>query len=243
MTDQEKAFQITVLKFYRRNKRGLPWRKPQKNGAFDPYHVLVSEVMLQQTQVNRVINKYGGFFSTFPSLEVLALADLRDVLSAWSGLGYNRRAKYLHQLAKITMNDNHGKLPENVENLKSLPGIGQNTAAAIVVYTWNKPEVFIETNIRTVFIHHFFQNKDNVSDTEILHKVSETLDKENPRDWYWALMDYGTYLKKKHGNNISKSRHYTKQSKFEGSRRQLRANVLKNAYRGSSFKKRTSGRV
>lgn len=228
MDDVLKKFQDTVQSYYAENSRDtLPWRQFDGRGRLDPYHVFVSEVMLQQTQVSRVVPKFVDFISLFPGLQVLAKAELKDVLTAWSGLGYNRRAKYLHDAARIVVNEYGGTLPREVNDLMTLPGIGRNTAAAIAAYSFNSPTVFIETNIRTVFIHHFFPKVDSVGDNQILPLVQKTLDTDEPRLWYWALMDYGSYLKRAHQNPSRKSRYHTKQSTFSGSKRQIRGQVLR----------------
>lgn len=199
----------------------MPWREQPT-----PYFVLVSEIMLQQTQVQRVLPKFNEFIAHFPTIQLLAAAPLGDVLRVWSGLGYNRRAKFLHQASVKVVQDLGGILPSTIPELVALPGVGKNTAGAILAYAYNEPVVFIETNIRTVFFHHFFADSDKIDDKELTTLIEQTLDLEHPREWYWALMDYGTYLKQTE-NNISRSRHYTRQSKFEGSRRQVRGAVLR----------------
>jgi A/G-specific adenine glycosylase len=221
-------FQDTVWQYYRAHGRhDLPWRRPERNGTPDPYKVLVSEIMLQQTQVPRVIAKFTEFVRQFPSFEALAEAPLAEVLRAWSGLGYNRRAKFLWQAAGLIVRNYGGELPRASVDLIVLPGIGTNTAGALLAYAYNQPVVFIETNIRTVFIHHFFADAtDGVHDRDIADLVAATLP-DNPREWYWALMDYGTHLKQTVGNLSRASAHYTVQSRFEGSRRQIRGQVLK----------------
>lgn len=180
--------------------------------------------MLQQTQVNRVIDKFTEFLKEFPNFATLAKAPLAKVLIVWQGLGYNRRAKYLHETAKII---NRGNFIADESTLVKLPGIGSNTARAIMVYSNNKPNTFVETNIRSVIIHHFFNNRKNVSDQMIIEKLEKVTDYERPRQWYWALMDYGTFIKASFGNNIHQSKHYKKQSTFAGSNRQIRGGVLK----------------
>jgi A/G-specific adenine glycosylase len=186
---------------------------------------MVSEIMLQQTQVPRVMPKYDEFLSRFKNTQALAAADLGDVLRAWQGLGYNRRAKFLWQAAqKVAEADS---FPDTHAELVKLPGIGPNTAGAILAYAFNQPGVFIETNIRTVYIHHFYGDRINVDDKEILALVEETLDRENPREFYWALMDYGSHLKSTIGNLNKASKQYVKQSTFNGSRRQVRGAVLR----------------
>lgn len=217
-----KEFKKIVWDYYQKNRRSFPWRE-----TTNPYYIYVSEVMLQQTQVNRVISKYTEFISRFPTVHDLAKSDKTEVLKLWQGMGYNRRALYLHQAAKIIVEKYKGIIPCSIKDLDNLPGIGFATACSICAFAFNKPTVFIETNIRSVFIHFFFKNRDDVTDTEITTLVKKTLDTKNPREWYFALMDYGTYLKKTEKNPSRKSRHYTKQSKFEGSNRQLRGQILK----------------
>ncbi len=218
------ALREIVWDYYRHHGRALPWREPAKDGSFDPYRILVSEMMLQQTQVSRVVPKYLGFLEQFPDLATLSEAQLAVVLAAWSGLGYNRRAKYLHEAAKTLM---HEDGPWRQARLEACKGIGPNTAAAVLAYAHNQPLVFVETNIRTVFIHHFFRDKEKVGDKELLPLVAAALDREHPREFYWALMDYGVYIKATIGNMSRSSKHYTKQSKFAGSKRQLRGQVLR----------------
>lgn len=221
-------FQERVWAHYRQHGRDLPWRPPslklRKDKSLDPYSVLVSEVMLQQTQVKRVIPKYLEFLELFPTIKALAKAPLADVIRAWSGLGYNRRAKYLHEAAKALASK---KEPWTLGNLTSCNGIGFNTAAAVLTYAYNLPLVFVETNIRTVYIHHFFPNREDITDKEILPLVERTLDREHPREFMWALMDYGSFLKTSVGNVSRYSKHHVLQSQFAGSRRQLRGRVLR----------------
>jgi len=183
--------------------------------------------MLQQTQVERVIPKYTEFLDTFPTLETLAKASLGNVLRAWQGLGYNRRAKMLHAAARDIVDNQNGVFPRTYEELKSLPGVGPYTAGAIMAFAYNKALPIIETNIRTVYLHHFFKNKEYVSDAEILPIITRTLPEGSARLWYAALMDYGTYLKKEYGNQNTRSKHYTKQSAFAGSDRQTRGAILR----------------
>lgn len=216
------SFRKHILDYYRKNKRILPWRESIK-----PYWVLLSEVMLQQTQVSRVLVKFEEFISRFPTFESLATASLPDVLVTWQGMGYNRRGKYLRDAAEIIVTKYKGILPKSIELVDELPGIGPATASAIVTYTYNIPTVFIETNIRRVFIHHFFIDGEDIPDSELLPIVTEAVDKNNPRDWYYALMDYGTYLSKQIVNPNRRSKHYSVQSKFEGSVRQVRGDLLR----------------
>lgn len=222
------VFQQTIWGFYRtQGRHDLPWRLPDSFGVFNAYRILVSEIMLQQTQVSRVIPKFHQFLEKFPDAQTLGSASLGDVLSCWNGLGYNRRAKFLWQAAETIVREHDGRVPATTDQLIALPGVGRNTAGAILAYAYNLPEVFIETNTRTVFIHHFFAGHRDVPDTAITELVVATLPVENMREWYWALMDYGTYLKQTVGNVSRQSKSFVKQSQFEGSRRQIRGKVLK----------------
>jgi A/G-specific adenine glycosylase len=227
LTDQVRHGFLEMLWSYyaEAGRDSLPWRQPDTDGTFDPYKILVSELMLQQTQVLRVIPKYHDFLVLFSSVQDLAQAELGDVLRAWQGLGYNRRAKFLWQAAQQVASA--GSFPTNIVELVKLPGIGSNTAGAILTYAFNQPVAFVETNVRTVYIHHFFAGRDDISDKEILTLLDQTLDHENPRQFYWALMDYGSHLKATIGNLNKASKHYAKQSRFEGSRRQVRGQVLR----------------
>ena len=214
-------------------KRNFPWKN-----TTDPYHILVSEVMLQQTQVSRVLIKYPIFISQFPNFKELAEASIKDILVAWQGMGYNRRALYLKKIAEIIVTQYKSKLPDDPVILDSFPGIGKATAASIVAFAFNKPVVFIETNIRRVFLHLFFEDRDSkVDDREILPLIGKTLDKKNPQEWYWALMDYGAHLEKTVDNPNKKSKHYSIQSKFEGSDRQVRGEILRILLKKSQSKK------
>ncbi|MEZ4156581.1 MAG: A/G-specific adenine glycosylase [Candidatus Paceibacterota bacterium] len=229
--ERKSAFIRKIKNFYKENKREFAWRN-----TVDPYRILVSEVMLQQTQVSRVKDKYKSFLKKFPTVKKLAAAKQGEVLKEWQGLGYNRRGLFLHRSAKEIVEKFNGKVPKESEALQSLPGIGKNTVGSIQAFAFNIPSVFIETNIRRVFIHEFFKNKSNIEDAKIFPLIEETLDGKNPREWYFALMDYGAHLPKIVKNPNRKSRHYTKQSKFEGSMRQLRARILKDILKKSRKK-------
>jgi A/G-specific adenine glycosylase len=183
--------------------------------------------MLQQTQVARVIPKFQAFIERFPDEYALAQASLADVLRLWQGLGYNRRARFLHEAARMIVDEYKGEFPSDEAGLISLPGVGKNTAGAVRAYSFNQPSIFIETNVRTVYFHHFFQNQENISDKELYEMVARTMDVEHPREWYWALMDYGSWLKAQGISNISRSTHYTKQSPLRGSLRETRGVILR----------------
>ncbi len=238
-------FQTTVWSYYSEHGRhDLPWRlaradeetSENRDVTFDPYKILVSEIMLQQTQVSRVVPKYLEFLHTFPTVQALAKSELGSVLVAWQGLGYNRRAKYLWQTAQRIATENGGEFPQSSKQLVGLPGIGVNTAGAIMAYAYNQPVAFVETNIRTVYIYHFFADETDVADKVIIDIVRSTLPNNNiagqnslitPRTWYWALMDYGTHLKQTVGNKARAGDTYVRQSPFYGSRRQVRGVVIR----------------
>ena len=216
------TFRRIVYDYYRNFGRDLPWRSTD-----NPYEVLVSEVMLQQTQVSRVIERYGEFIKTFPDIASLAKARLHDVLTVWQGLGYNRRALSLKRLAEIVNATYGGCIPADVASLIQLPGIGNATANAVCAFAFNQPVVLIETNVRTVYIYYFFSTINTVKDSDIRPLVEKTLDYDNPRRWYNALMDYGVALKKYCPNPGRKSAHYKVQSPFKGSARQVRGAILR----------------
>ena len=215
------AFRNIIYSYFKKNGRKFPFRE-----NITPYNVLVSEIMLQQTQTGAVSEKFLRFITSFPDFNSLNQAPLEDVLKAWHGLGYNRRAIALKKIAEKVIKDYNGVLPDSLKTLEDLPQIGHNTASSIIAFAFNKPTVFIETNIRRVFIYFFFQKK-NVKDKEILPLVEKVLDKENPRKWYYALMDYGVMLKKTHPELNKRSAHYKKQAVFKGSNREIRGNILK----------------
>lgn len=219
-----------VRSYYRAHGRhDLPWR-----GTRDPYRIAVSEIMLQQTQVPRVIEKYAQFLTLFPNVRSLAKAPLSKVLSAWSGLGYNRRAKFLHQMAKEIAGKKKAAFPNTVEELEALPGIGPYTARAIAAFAYDQPVVLIETNVRTAYLHHFFPRAKNVSDKTLLPIIASTLDAKRPREWYAALMDYGSHLKATGSKAHRKSAQYKKQGAFIGSKRQTRGAIVRSLIEGGT---------
>ncbi len=239
-------FRRIVWEHYKKNGRhDLPWRKTK-----DPYKILVSEVMLQQTQVPRVIEKYKKFLEAFPNVRSLARAPLGMVLKVWSGLGYNRRGKYVHDAAKEIVRAHKGKVPRDLAVLRTLSGMGPYTASAVRVFAFNEPDVLIETNVRTALIHHFFPiSGDTISrysDSEVLPIAKMAAKGQDPRKWHSALFDYGSYLKRNGIKINSRTRVYTKQSKFKGSLREVRGAILKAAHMGQDpeslpFSKRRIG--
>lgn len=220
--NRDEAFRRRVWDYHRAHRRRMEWRD-----RITPYGVFVSEIMLQQTQVSRVAHRFPRFTSRFPSFESLASATLKEVLEEWSGLGYNRRARFLHEAAKRIVTQYGGQLPAEPEELKSLPGVGVNTAGSIAAFAFNRAVPFLETNIRTVYIYYYFPGSEGVADKELLPLVERTLPRENPREWYYALMDLGVFIKGRVGNLSRQSRSYVRQSPFKGSLREVRGALLR----------------
>ena len=217
-----RSFRTRVYRYYSSHGRDLPWRT-----RATPYRVLVSEIMLQQTQVDRVIGKYREFLAVFPDFASLAKAPTAKLLRIWSGMGYNRRALALRRLAQMVIAEHRGRLPDDPAILMKLPGIGPYTAGAIAAFAFDRPVVCMDTNIRRVFIHEFFPGQNGIRDEQILPLVERSLDRKAPSRWYNALMDYGAMLKREHGNPNLRSAHYSRQSPFENSNRQVRGAILK----------------
>jgi len=222
------AFVEKVAEEGARLYRDLPWRNTR-----DPYAVLVSEVMLQQTQVLRVVGYYERWLEEFPTLDALAAAPLEAVLRAWQGLGYNRRAVALKRLAEqLAAGPVPAALPHDESALRALPGVGPATAAGVLAFAFGEPAAYLETNVRTVFLHELFADADGVPDREIVPLVEQAaaVAQEtgiDPRTWNYALLDYGAYLKRTVPNPSRRSAHHARQSAFEGSRRQKRARLLR----------------
>ncbi len=218
------AFESKAFSFYEREGRDLPWRYVD-----DPYEILVSELMLQQTQVGRVLRKYSSFMTRFPTIEELARADFADVLRQWQGLGYNRRARSLHQAAGLIVDRYNGIVPEDTGELATLPGIGRYTAGAIACFAYNRPVPFLETNVRRALIYEFYNDAERVQDRELLAYAALLAERNQAkaRRWGYALMDYGAALGRRVPNPNRKSAHYTRQAPFAGSDRQLRGRILR----------------
>ena len=224
--------------------RDLPWRNTR-----DPYGIWVSEVMLQQTQVARVSERWPAWLEQFPDVRALAAAPVADVLAAWQGMGYNRRALALKAAAEEIVHTWEGEFPREVRELCALPGIGPATAQGIRSFAFDLPGVYLETNVRTVMLHHFFPDVPDVPDRELIPLVEATCPAaasglpgaaegsgpyagpmdaaDTPRAWYYAMLDYGAYLKKTIPNPSRRSKSYTRQSAFVGSRRQKRAELVR----------------
>ncbi len=216
------AFKDAIWHFYYAHKRPFVWRETK-----DSYAIVVSEIMLQQTQTQRVAQKFPEFMEAFPTFQSLAQASTQELLRYWVGLGYNRRAFALQSIAQKVVTEYGGIFPKKPEVLETFKGIGPATAGSITAFAYNKPTVFIETNIRSVFLHLFFHEQEGISDKILYPLVAATVDQENAREWYYALMDYGVVIKKLYPNPSRKSKHHAKQSKFEGSDRQVRGTVIK----------------
>lgn len=210
----------------------MPWRKTR-----DPYRILVSEIMLQQTQVDRVRPFYERFLERFPDVTALASASLGDVLATWQGLGYNRRARMLHEAGKIIVRNHKGIVPKDIKELEALPGIGAYTARAVAAFAHNEDVIFIETNLRTAVIHEFFSGREKVSDAEVIEILTSVFPKGESREWYAALMDYGAHLKRSGVRINAKSTSYAKQKTFKGSTREVRGAILKALVHGRHTRK------
>lgn len=179
-------FHTYIFSWWETHKRDLPWRHTR-----DPYHILVSEVMLQQTQVSRVLPKYDEFFRAFPDVFALSHASPAKLLTIWKGLGYNRRALYLKRAAEAVVREYNGIFPIEESQLVKLPGLGRYTARALMVFAFEKDVAMVDTNIRQI-ITHFFYN--DVSQKEkIIEDMADTLVPLG-KSWQWhqALMDYGS---------------------------------------------------
>lgn len=216
-----KLCQSIIYDYYQSNRRSFVWRENPT-----PYNVVVSEIMLQQTQTDRVAPKFDAFVNRFSDFQSLATSLFPEILALWKGLGYNRRALALQTIAQKIVTQHGGELPQDIDLLESFPSIGPATARSITTFAFNIPTVFIETNVRTVFIHLFKPNQKDVTDRELHALVEATLDHHNPRAWYYALMDYGVMLKKIIGNASRASAHYQRQTSFQGSDRQIRGLIL-----------------
>ncbi len=242
LTPELRAFVEFVAKKGRELYRDLPWRR-----TYDPYAIWISEVMLQQTQVSRVDGRWQRWLERFPTVDALAAAAPSDVLEEWQGLGYNRRALSVHRVAQA-ISEAGGVFPQDPKELVKLPGIGPATAAGIRAFAFNLHGVYLETNVRTVFLHELYPQAEGVPDSELVPLVELTcpasvVDAANaadadstendataeltPRSWYYALLDYGAYLKKTIPNPSRRSKSHVKQSRFEGSHRQKRAELLR----------------
>ncbi|MDP3788610.1 MAG: hypothetical protein Q8Q60_04845 [Candidatus Chromulinivorax sp.] len=215
-------FQKLIYDFYAKNKRSFIWRE-----EITPYKIVISEIMLQQTQTARVVPKFEAWLQKFPDFTTLAQASNHDVLSAWQGLGYNRRGLALLKIAHIVTSEYDGNLPNDPTILETFPAIGPNTAGSICAFAFNNPIVFIETNIRTVYTDTFFKGQCEITDKQLLPLIAQTMDYNNAREWYYALMDYGVHLKQNLPRINAASKHYTRQSKFIGSKRQVRGVIIK----------------
>lgn len=238
LTTELRAFVEFVAKKGRELYRDLPWRR-----TYDPYAIWISEVMLQQTQVSRVDGRWQRWLEHFPTVDALAAAAPSDVLEEWQGLGYNRRALSVHRAAQA-ISEAGGVFPQDQKELVKLPGIGPATAAGIRAFAFNLHGVYLETNVRTVFLHELYPQAEGVPDSELIPLVELTCPASvsiaadtatanavtaelTPRSWYYALLDYGAYLKKTIPNPSRRSKSHVKQSRFEGSHRQKRAELLR----------------
>ena len=214
-------FREIILNYYKIYGRSFSWRETS-----DPYHILLSELMLQQTQTERAAPKYAAFIERWPDFDALSEAPFSEILILWKGLGYNRRAMALKQIALIAVRQYGGTLPRIYDELLKLPMVGSATASAVLAFSYNQPALYLETNIRRVLLHFFYQNEEKVHDRELYKLLEAVQVREDPKSWYYALMDYGVLLKKMVKNPNRRSAHYTKQPAFENSNRQIRGQIL-----------------
>ena len=191
-----------ILSYYKNNKRKLPWRTKEDNNQ-NPYHTLVSEVMLQQTQVKTATSYYKRFIKKWPNIKSLSNANLDEVLVMWSGLGYYNRAKNLLKSAKIITTKFRGNIPSNKESLISLPGIGDYTSAAIMSFAFGKHALAIDTNIKRFFIRVFGLNNNKKNDLKQISIIaSRVFPKNNSGKFAQALMDFSSDICKKKNQNV-----------------------------------------
>ncbi len=186
--DQRSKIQVRLLRWYRKHRRDLPWRQ-----TTDPYAILVSEIMLQQTQVERVVPKYQAFLKRFPSLRALARSQQADVIRAWAGLGYNRRARYLHQLARVVIMHQRGALPQSPQALQALPGIGPYTAAAVACFAFGAPVALVDVNVRRVLgrLEKGVRGPATLGTKALWLLAAQYVPKKSSVTWNSALMDFG----------------------------------------------------
>ena len=218
-------FQQKIFSFYQQNKRSLPWRE-----TTDPYKILLSELMLQQTQVSRVVSYYEQWIARWPTLEALASASRAEVLKAWMGLGYNTRAVHLHKAAQKIVAEYEGDVNAAMKQYTEVPGVGRYTAHAVQIFSTNADLVTVDTNIRRIFIAEFHLPED-LSAQELWKIAAQCLPRGRSREWHNALMDYGALQQTAKKTGI---RPVSQQSSFEGSDRQIRAAVLRFLLSGPS---------
>jgi A/G-specific adenine glycosylase len=217
-TKDKEKFQKKILQFYQDHKRNLPWRK-----TTDPYNILLSEFMLQQTQVSRVIDYYIHWVDNWPTIERLAKEEYKNVLHAWMGLGYNRRAMYIHNTAKVIVDEFNGDVLTAVKHYEKLPGIGLYTSKAIQIFADNADIATVDTNIRRIFISEFGLDE-AISDKDLFTLAKQCIPQGKSRDWHNALMDYGALYLTSRKTGIKPK---TQQSSFQGSDRQIRGKILR----------------
>jgi len=212
------AFQDMIFLWWQEHKRDLPWRKTR-----DPYRILVSEVMLQQTQVSRVLPKYDEFLRVFSDVNALSQASTAQVLRLWHGMGYNRRALYLKKTAETVRDMYGGIFPEDEQSLTKLPGLGRYTARAILVFAYEKDVAMVDTNIRQIITHFFYKGKQQREKT-ILDMADTLFPRGRSWEWHQALMDYGALeMSRVRGKRVSVGR---KQAPFRDSNRYYRGRVI-----------------
>ena len=214
--DSINAFHQRIFSWWKENKREFPWRK-----TTDPYKIMVSEIMLQQTQASHVASKYNNFIKRFPTLEKLAHASKAEILSLWSGLGYNRRALWLQEAARTIVEK--GVFPQTPKELEKLKGIGPYTAKSILIFAFNLDIATVDTNIRRILIAENFATEET-SEKQLFEIANKLLPIGKSSDWHNALMDFGATFLTARKTGISPT---SKQSNFKDSDREKRGQILK----------------
>ncbi len=211
------VFQEKVLGFYSRHRRAFPWRETTER-----YAVMVSEIMLQQTQAERVVVKFNAWMDRFPDVDALASSSLRDVLSLWSGLGYNARGERLHRAAGIIVSEYGGVVPGKPDELLRLPGIGMYTSRSIPIFADNCDIATVDTNIRRILLYELGL-EESISVSELYDVADALLPRSRSREWHNALMDYGALYMTSKRSGI---RPVGRQSAYKGSKRWYRGRIL-----------------
>ena len=229
-TDTIEAFQNKILNWYQQNKRDLPWRN-----TTNPYFIHVSEIMLQQTQVERVKKYYETFLNKYPNLETLAEAQTPELLATWQGLGFNNRVLRLREATKQILQNYKGRYPQQLKQLTSLPGVGEYTASAILAFAFNIEAPVVDTNIRRVLIYELNLDE-NISIKKLQEIALQITPKGKARQWNNALMDYSSLITTASKTQIKSQ---GTQGKFEGSTRQVRSTIVKELLKNNSITKQS----
>ena len=228
---KKQTFQKKIFQWWKVNKRDLPWRH-----THDPYKILVSEVMLQQTTVSRVLTKYPVFIKAYPTVKDLANASSGDILRIWKGMGYNRRALYLLQTAKTIHEKYYNKFPISEQLLSKLPGLGKYTARAVLVFAFRKDIAMVDTNIRQILTHFFFHDKPQ-SEKIIQELADQLVPIGKSWEWHQAMMDYGAMNASEWRRPERSRRMERKPTPFKETNRYFRGRII-DLLREKSYKEK-----